>query len=60
MLSVTADSVCVDENSIGLLLLIPNLRGDHPIACSGKPNLGKLKAEPPAFRCLALRTRGGR
>ena len=37
------------------LLPIPNLRGNHPIACSGKPNPSKRRQS-----CLALRTRGGR
>ena len=37
-----------------LLLRIPNLRGNHPIACSGKPNLSKRQSH--LRRCLALRT----
>ena len=34
--------------------LIANLRGSHPIACSGKPNPSKWRSH------LDLRTRGGR
>ena len=39
-----------------LLLPIPNLRGYHPIACSGKPNPSNRQSH--LRRCLALRTRG--
>lgn len=39
------------------LLPILNLMGNHPVACSGKPN-HLQKAEP--LRCLAMRTRGVR
>ena len=35
---------------------IPNLGGNHPTACSGKPMSTQQKAEP--LRCLTLRTRG--
>ena len=43
-----------------LLLPISNLRGNHPIACSSKPNLSKRQSHLHMYcRCLALRTRGG-
>jgi hypothetical protein len=36
-----------------LILPIPNLRGNYPIACSGKPN-------PSSLLVYSLRIRGGR
>ena len=36
---------------------IPNLEGNHPTACSGKPMSTQQKAEP--LGCLSSRTRGG-
>ena len=57
---ITCTCTCMHTvHEIQLLLPIPNLRGNHPIACSGKSNPSKRQSHLHLRRCLALRPRGG-